>query len=140
MDAYRPLAAKLMHAAGEELDPAEAVTRLVLRGPDPDGRIRDLVATAMDRSGGDLACGLTLADLTTAWRPLVMTSDKLASAYALERRSPYLARDLVELSYRQPIDHKIVHPAESKRILHARGRDHARASNSVLAIMEAMAH
>ncbi|MET7913846.1 hypothetical protein ABZS98_37615 [Streptomyces avermitilis] len=98
MDAYRPLAAKLMHAAGEELHPAEAVTRLVLRGPDPDGRIRDLVATAMDRSGGDLACGLTLADLTTAWRPLVMTSDKLASAYALERRSPYLARDLVELS------------------------------------------
>lgn len=94
----------------------------------------------MDRSGGDLACGLTLADLATAWRPLVMTSDKLASAYALERRSPYLARDLVELSYRQPIDHKIVHPAESKRILHARGRDHVRASNSVLAIMEAMAH
>ncbi|MEU0351435.1 asparagine synthetase B [Streptomyces sp. NPDC006237] len=123
MDAYRPLAAKLLHTAGEELDPAEAVTRLVLRGPDPDGRIRDLVATAMDKGGGDLARGLTLADLATAWRPQVMTSDKLASAYALERRSPYLARDLVELSYRLPVDHKIAHPAEGKRIL----RDAAKA-------------
>ncbi|MFF0000762.1 asparagine synthetase B family protein [Streptomyces avermitilis] len=117
MDAYRPLTAKLMHAAGEEVDPAEAVTRLVLRGPDPDGRIRDLVATAMAKAGGDLARGLTLADLATAWRPLVMTSDKLASAYALERRSPYLARELVELSYRLPSEHKICHPAEGKRIL-----------------------
>ncbi|MGI3224487.1 asparagine synthetase B family protein [Streptomyces sp. GTA36] len=123
MDAYRPLAAKLMHAAGEVLDPAEAATRLVLRGPDPERRIRDLIAAAMERAGGDLARGLTLADLATAWRPLVMTSDKLASAYALERRSPYLARELVELSYRLPVEHKICHPAEGKRIL----RDAAKA-------------
>ncbi|MFJ8803083.1 asparagine synthetase B family protein [Streptomyces sp. NPDC102487] len=123
MDAYRPLAAKLLHSAGQELDPAEAVTRLVLRGPDLDRRIRDLIATAMERAGGDLARGLTLADLATAWRPLVMTSDKLASAYALERRSPFLARELVELSYRLPVDHKIGHPAEGKRIL----RDAAKA-------------
>lgn len=123
MDAYRPLAAKLMHTAGQELDPAEAVTRLVLRGPDPDGRIRDLIASAMDRAGGDLARALTLADLATAWRPLVMTSDKLASAYALERRSPYLARELVELSYRLPAEHKISGPTTGKRIL----RDAAKA-------------
>lgn len=123
MDAYRPLAAKLMHAAGEDLDPAEAVTRLVLRGPDPEGRIRDLIAGAMEGAGGDLARSLTLADLATAWRPLVMTSDKLASAYALERRSPFLARELVELSYRLPSEHKICHPAEGKRIL----RDAAKA-------------
>ncbi|WP_093484392.1 MULTISPECIES: asparagine synthetase B [unclassified Streptomyces] len=123
LEAYRPLAAKLMRAAGEDLSPAEEVTRLVLRGPDPDGRIRDLVADAMVRAGGDLARGLTLADLATAWRPLVMTSDKLASAYALERRSPYLARDLVELSYRLPVDYKITDPAQGKRIL----RDAAKA-------------
>ncbi|MEV0125987.1 asparagine synthase (glutamine-hydrolyzing) [Streptomyces sp. NPDC050703] len=123
MDAYKPLAAKLLHAAGRELDPAEAVTRLVLRGPDPDRRIRDLIATATERAGDDLARGLTLADLATAWRPLVMTSDKLASAHALERRSPFLARELVELSYRLPADHKIEHPAEGKRIL----RDAAKA-------------
>jgi asparagine synthase (glutamine-hydrolysing) len=122
LEAYRPLAAKLMHTAGQVLDRAEAVTRLILRGPDPAGRIRELVADAIDRAGGDLARGLTLADLATAWRPLVMTSDKLASAYALERRSPYLARDLVELSYRLPIEHKITDPAEGKRIL----RDAAR--------------
>lgn len=123
MDAYKPLAAKLMHAAGEDLDPTEAVTRLVLRGPDPDRRIRDLIAAAIERAEGNLARGLTLADLATAWRPLVMTSDKLASAYALERRSPFLARELVELSYRLPVDHKIDHPAEGKRVL----RDAAKA-------------
>lgn len=123
LEAYRPLAAKLMHAAGEPQDPAEAVARLILRGPDPDGRLRDLVADAMARAGGDLARGLTLADLATAWRPLVMTSDKLASAYALERRSPYLARDLVEFSYRLPVDYKITGPAQGKRIL----RDAAKA-------------
>ncbi|MEU9290263.1 asparagine synthase-related protein [Streptomyces sp. NPDC048275] len=123
MDAYKPLAAKLLHFAGKDLGPDEAVTRLVLRGPDPDSRIRDLIATAMEKAGGDLARGLTLADLATAWRPLVMTSDKLASAYALERRSPFLARELVELSYRLPVGHKIEHPAEGKRIL----RDAAKA-------------
>ncbi|MFD4482117.1 asparagine synthetase B family protein [Streptomyces sp. NPDC058471] len=123
MDAYRPLAAKLMHPAGQDLDPAEAVTRLVLRGPDPNGHIHDLIAAAMEKADGDLARALTLADLATAWRPLVMTSDKLASAYALERRSPFLARDLVELSYRLPQEHKISHPAEGKRIL----RDAAKA-------------
>lgn len=123
MDAYRPLAAKLMHTAGQSLDPAEVLTRLVLRGPDPDGRIRDLIASVMGRADGDLARALTLADLATAWRPLVMTSDKLASAFALERRSPYLARELVELSYRLPSEYKICHPAEGKRIL----RDAAKA-------------
>jgi asparagine synthase (glutamine-hydrolysing) len=123
MDAYKPLAAKLMHAAGEDLDSTEAVTRLVLRGPDPEGRIHDLIEGAMKKAGEDLARALTLADLATAWRPLVMTSDKLASAYAIERRSPFLARDLVELSYRLPQGHKICHPAEGKRIL----RDAAKA-------------
>jgi asparagine synthase (glutamine-hydrolysing) len=123
LEAYRPLAAKLMHTAGEPVEPAEAATRLILRGPDPEGRIRDLVAGVMARAGGDLARGLTLADLATAWRPLVMTSDKLASAFALERRSPYLARDLVELSYRLPAEHKILEPAQGKRIL----RDAAKA-------------
>ncbi|WP_405890452.1 asparagine synthase-related protein [Streptomyces sp. NBC_00133] len=123
LNAYQPLAAKLMHPAGQELEPAGAVTRLVLRGPDPDGRIHDLVADAMGRAGRDLARGLTLSDLATAWRPLVMTSDKLASAYALERRSPYLARKLVELSYRLPVECKIADPAAGKRIL----RDAAKA-------------
>lgn len=52
-----------------------------------------------------------------------MTSDKLASAYALERPSPYLARDLIEFSYRLPAEHKISDPAQGKRIL----RDAAKA-------------
>ena len=123
LEAYRPLAGKLLHPAGTRPDPADAITRLLLRGPDPGDRVRDLVATALARAGGDLARGLTLVDLATSWRPLVVTSDKLASAFALERRSPYLARDLVELCYRLPAEHKISEPAAGKRIL----RDAARA-------------
>ncbi|MFF7635329.1 asparagine synthetase B family protein [Kitasatospora sp. NPDC008050] len=123
LEAYRPLASKLLHAADQPLGPAEAIVRLILRGSDPDGRVRELAADALARAGGDLARGLTLADLATAWRPLVMTSDKLASAFALERRSPFLARDLVEFSYRLPAEHKIADPAAGKRIL----RDAAKA-------------
>lgn len=123
LEAYRPLASKLLHEAGEPLEPAEAIVKLILRGQDPDGRLQEVVSDALARAGGDLARGLTLADLATAWRPLVMTSDKLASAFALERRSPYLARDLVEFSYRLPVEHKISDPAAGKRIL----RDAAKA-------------
>jgi asparagine synthase (glutamine-hydrolysing) len=123
LEAYRPLASRLLGAAGEPPGTAEAVVRLILRGQDPDGRLRELVGGALHRAGGDLARGLTLADLATAWRPLVLTSDKLASALALERRSPYLARDLVEFCYRLPVEHKITDPAAGKRIL----RDAAKA-------------
>ncbi|MGV9267570.1 asparagine synthase-related protein [Kitasatospora sp. NPDC003701] len=79
--------------------------------------MREVVADALRRAGGDLAQGLTLADLATAWRPLVMASDKLASAFALERRSPFLARDLIEFCYRLPVEYKIGDPAAGKRIL-----------------------
>jgi asparagine synthase (glutamine-hydrolysing) len=76
----------------------------------------------MDTAGGDPARALTLADLATAWRPLVMTSDKLASAYGLERRSPFLGprpgRAVLPAARRA-----ICHPAEGKRIL----RDAAKA-------------
>ncbi|WP_059009369.1 asparagine synthetase B family protein [Streptomyces specialis] len=123
LSAYRPLASKLLSTADEPLEPSEAIARLILRGPDPQGRVRELVAEAFVRAGGNLSRGLTLAELATAWRPLVVTSDKLASSFALERRSPYLARDLVELSYRLPTDHKIIRPGGGKRIL----RDAARA-------------
>ncbi|MEY9839556.1 asparagine synthetase B [Streptacidiphilus sp. EB103A] len=122
LESYRPLAAKLIRAAGRPLDPVEAITRLILRGPDTDGQVRCLVAGALARAGGDLARGLTLADLATSWRPLVLTSDKLAAAFGLERRSPYLAREIVELAYRLPTAHKITDPAAGKRIL----RDTAR--------------
>ncbi|MFI1408887.1 asparagine synthetase B family protein [Streptomyces sp. NPDC020707] len=117
LEAYRPLAAKLLHPAGEPLQPAETVTRLILRGPDPDRRIHDLVADALHRADGDLARALTLTELATAWRPLVTVSDKLASSFSLERRSPYLARNLIELAYRLPSQFKIRHPAKGKRIL-----------------------
>lgn len=123
LESYRPLASRLLHPSGGPLEPAEAIVRLLLRGQDPDGRLREAVADALRRAGGDLARALTLADLATAWRPLVMTSDKLASAFALERRSPFLARDLVEFCYRLPVEHKTAGPTAGKRIL----RDAAKA-------------
>ncbi|UKL04212.1 asparagine synthase-related protein [Streptomyces sp. NBU3104] len=52
-----------------------------------------------------------------------MTSDKLASAFTLERRSPFLARDLVEFCYRLPVEHKISKLTTGKKIL----RDAAKA-------------
>ncbi|QKW17913.1 hypothetical protein HUT16_01530 [Kitasatospora sp. NA04385] len=117
LESYRPLASKLLHPAGEPLEPAEAIVRLILRRQDPDGCLREVVADTLRRAKGDLARGLTLAGLATAWRPLVMTSDKLASVFALERRSPFPARDLVEFCYQLPIKHKIGDPAAGKRIL-----------------------
>ncbi|MFJ9692543.1 asparagine synthetase B family protein [Kitasatospora sp. NPDC101183] len=123
LESYRPLASKLLSGNGRPPEPAEAIVKLILRGRDPDGRLREVAADALARARGDLARGLTLADLATAWRPLVMTSDKLASAFALERRSPYLARDLVEFSYRLPAEYKIADPTAGKRIL----RDAAKA-------------
>ncbi|MGF1431117.1 asparagine synthetase B family protein [Kitasatospora sp. LaBMicrA B282] len=122
LTAYRPLAAKVRGEDGKQLEPVEAITRLILRGPDPDARLRDQVAQCLEQAGGDLARALTLVDLATSWRPLVETSDKLASSFGLERRSPYLARDLVEFAYRLPAAFKIEHPAAGKRIL----RDAAR--------------
>ncbi|MBX9389806.1 asparagine synthetase B family protein [Streptomonospora nanhaiensis] len=122
LDAYRPLAAKLTTAADSPLSPAEAVTRLVTRGPDPQHRVRALVERCLMAAGGSTERALTLVELETAWRPLVATSDKLASAFAVERRSPYLARELVETFFQLPGSHKIAHPARGKRVL----RDAAR--------------
>ncbi|MFI0366238.1 asparagine synthetase B family protein [Actinomadura sp. 1N219] len=122
LESYQPLAGKLMYPAGQELPVADQITRLVLRGPDPDSRINVLVSDALQRADGDIARAWTLVELATSWRPLVATSDKLASSFGLERRSPYLARSLVELSYWLPTSCKIDQPALGKRIL----RDAAR--------------
>jgi asparagine synthase (glutamine-hydrolysing) len=122
LEASRALAAKLTVDGAHTADPVEIVTRLVLRGSDVQGRIPTVVKEALERAKGDLARALTLVEFATAWRPLVLTSDKLASAFGLERRSPYLARDIVELSYRLPVEYKVEGQARGKRIL----RDAAR--------------
>ncbi|MBC3841394.1 hypothetical protein GXW82_17050 [Streptacidiphilus sp. 4-A2] len=35
------------------MDPAGAIARLIGRGPDPDGHIREIAAGALARAGGD---------------------------------------------------------------------------------------
>ncbi|MBB6171007.1 asparagine synthase (glutamine-hydrolyzing) [Nocardiopsis mwathae] len=123
LHAYRPLASKLMGPATRPLTGPETAARLITRGPDPHGRVRALVADCFDRAGGDAARALTLVDLATSWRPLVATSDKLASAFSLERRSPYLARAFAEWCYALPADHKILRPATGKRVLRDAARE-----------------
>ncbi|SHJ76997.1 asparagine synthase (glutamine-hydrolysing) [Nocardiopsis flavescens] len=123
LDAYRPLAAKLLHDAGPDRGEQETVTRLIARGPDPQNRVSSLVADCFERAGGDTSRALTLVELATAWRPLVSTSDKLASAFGLERRSPYLARGFAEFCYSLPVSHKITRPALGKRILRDAARE-----------------
>ncbi|MEV2279258.1 asparagine synthetase B [Nocardiopsis sp. NPDC049922] len=123
MHAYRPLAAKLISSADAPLDAVETVTRLILRGPDPDHRVRSIVRGGLKAAHADLGRALTLIDLATSWRPLVATSDKLASSLALERRSPYLARPLVEFFHRLPTEHKIARPVQGKRILRDAARE-----------------
>ncbi|MCZ4121696.1 UDP-glucose/GDP-mannose dehydrogenase family protein [Streptomyces sp. H39-S7] len=62
-----------MHAAGEPLEPAETLTRLILRGPDPGGRIGDVVADALAELGHDVLgmdCNMAkIADLNAGKAP-----------------------------------------------------------------------
>jgi asparagine synthase (glutamine-hydrolysing) len=120
LHAYGPLAAKLLPVdiAGPR---SGAYARLVLRGPDPHHRVRALIDQQF-AGQRDLGQGLSLVDLAVSWRPLVLTSDALSSWFGLERRSPYLAKDLVEFAYAMPLSHKIPTPGAGKQLL----RDAAR--------------
>lgn len=114
LGAYQPLAAVLTgqpRATGRD-----AYLRLVLRGPDDDGAVAALITGRMDGST-ELGQALTLADLEVSWRALMLTSDALASRLGLERRSPYLARELVEFAYAMPLAHKLRVAGAGKSLL-----------------------
>ncbi len=122
LNAYRPLAHAL--TGGAKIDSArEAYLRLVLRGPDLDGAASDVITERLGASN-DLGRALTLTDLATSWRALMLTSDALSSRFGLERRSPYLARALVEFSYAMPLSHKLPAAGHGKALLRAAARRH----------------
>jgi asparagine synthase (glutamine-hydrolysing) len=65
----------------------------------------------------DLGQALTLTDLHVSWRALMLTSDALSSRFSLERRSPYLCRDLMEFAYAMPLHHKLPSAGDGKALL-----------------------
>jgi asparagine synthase (glutamine-hydrolysing) len=112
LGSYGPLAAKLTTGT----PPAtvkDAYLRLVLRGPDGEGAINALVSQLFATTP-DLGQALTLTDLAVSWRTLMLTSDALSSRLGLERRSPYLAKELIEFAYAMPLNHKLPTPGRGK--------------------------
>ncbi|MGW1067470.1 asparagine synthase (glutamine-hydrolyzing) [Streptomyces aureus] len=116
LHSYRPMADKFRTNSADRILVAERYVQQLLRGPDLDPAVREAVYRAFHLAG-DLGKALTLSDLEVCFPALVLASDKLSSAFGLERRSPYLARDLVEFSYTLPIEYKRQGTARTKILL-----------------------
>ncbi|MBC3844482.1 asparagine synthase (glutamine-hydrolyzing) [Streptacidiphilus sp. 4-A2] len=95
---------------------AERYSTLLLRGPDLDLRVRRTIYESF-RSAGSIDRGLSIADLSVTFPSLLLSSDKISSAFGLERRSPYLARELAEYCYALPLEYKRLGSGVTKRIL-----------------------
>jgi asparagine synthase (glutamine-hydrolysing) len=121
LTAYAPLVDRLgpQHTCAEQVD--SRYLRLVLRGPDDGDEARRVVAEQFRRAGLRADQALTLVDQSLSMPALLLTSDKLSSAFGLERRSPYLSKELMEISYAAPLEWRARTPVESKLLLRSAG-------------------
>jgi asparagine synthase (glutamine-hydrolysing) len=111
--AYQPLADRI-----RRLGPVSAADRylaLILRGSD-DPSVLSLVRGVFS-SGLRTDQALTVVDHHLSLPALLATSDKLASKFSLERRSPYLAQKVVEISVQAPKPIRVAPLNRSKALL-----------------------
>jgi asparagine synthase (glutamine-hydrolysing) len=113
---YGPMVEKFQRITRQHLPVSEQYARLIHRNSDMTLPHSETVREIFSRTL-DVGQALTLTDLAISFPPLVLASDKLASAFGIERRSPYLARELAEFSYSLPVSLKHEPPDHSKLLL-----------------------
>ncbi|MCY1144103.1 asparagine synthase (glutamine-hydrolyzing) [Actinoplanes sp. Pm04-4] len=118
---YQPMAQKFARHEQSSDRAAERYFQLIKRGPDLDPAAQRLVYEQF-QAAGDLGQALTLTDLAVSFPPLLLTSDKLSSAFGLERRSPYLDRTFAEFSYALPVRYKKYSSDGAKYLLRTAAR------------------
>lgn len=95
---YHPLIQVFKERTNKKMTSAEKYFQLVRRGPILSKRPESYFYKLF-KKGKTLGQSLTQVDLGISFPPLLLTSDKLSSAFGIEKRSPYLDHKLVEFIY-----------------------------------------
>ena len=102
---YKPLIQLFQERTHACMSFVEKYYELVRRGPHSDAAFA-YFAGLMEQ-GQDLGKLLTQSDLGISFPPLLLTSDKLSSAFGIEKRSPYLDFRVVEFMYGLSVKEKV---------------------------------